>query len=180
LPLAKVVNHRLGFEVSTPLPIARSYELAKFLLRLGLPFRVSPSCHRMRPDCPTSKLVHKHVARPSRGLIPFSVFPAARSYIHPTNSQSAGYVAPSGFRTLSTPCSPHDLSGLFHPEPALGVHPSRPSSSRNAVRRFRRRSPPEVPTGSEESARLSRGTARYEKPAHGNWGLARVPCRLPP
>jgi hypothetical protein len=90
LPLAKVANHRLGFEVSTPLPFARSYELAKFLLRLGLPFRVSPSCHRMRPDCPTSCLVHKLVARPSRGLIPFDVFPAARSHIPPTDSQSIG------------------------------------------------------------------------------------------
>jgi len=41
----------------------------------------------------------------------------------PGVSQHAGYVAPSGFLTLSTPCSPHDLPGLFHPGSACGVLP---------------------------------------------------------
>jgi len=36
--------------------------------------------------------------------------------IHP-----AGSVAPSGFRTLSTLCSPCNLAGLFHPATTLGV-----------------------------------------------------------
>jgi hypothetical protein len=39
------------------------------------------------------------------------------------DSHSTGYVAPSGFRTLSTLCSPHDLPGLFRPGPAHGVSP---------------------------------------------------------
>jgi len=34
---------------------------------------------------------------------------------------SSGYVAPSGFCTLSTPCSHRGLPGLFHPDPAPGV-----------------------------------------------------------
>jgi hypothetical protein len=49
---------------------------------------------------------------------------------------------------LSTPCSPVDLPGLFHPGPALGVHPSRPRSSRAAVRHSWRRVPPGVPAAS--------------------------------
>jgi hypothetical protein len=39
----------------------------------------------------------------------------------PAASQSAGAVAPPGFCTLSTPCSPRALPGLFHPGSALGV-----------------------------------------------------------
>jgi len=44
-----------------------------------------------------------------------------------------GYVATSGFRTLSPLCSPCDLPSLFHLGPTLGVHPSRPCSSCCAV-----------------------------------------------
>ena len=53
----------------------------------------------------------------------------------------AGYVAPPGFRTLSTLCSPRDLPSLFHPGPALGLRPSRLSSPRCAVRPLERRFP---------------------------------------
>jgi hypothetical protein len=55
-------------------------------------------------------------------------FPLQRLHSHeePHNaggSHPAGCVAPSGFRTLSAPCSPHGLPGLFHPGPAHGVLP---------------------------------------------------------
>lgn len=59
-----------------------------------------------------------------RGFVPYSVY--NHKELHTSNgSQTAGYVAPSEFLTLSTPCSPHGLLGLFHPSPAHGVHPSR-------------------------------------------------------
>jgi len=61
----------------------------------------------------------------SRGLVPVSVLPAMESHLTPARSQPAGYVAPSGFLTLSAPCSPHGLPGLFHPGSAFGVRPSR-------------------------------------------------------
>jgi hypothetical protein len=56
-----------------------------------------------------------------RGFFPYSVLPIARSHLNPAGSQPAGSVASSGFRTLSTLCSPRDLPGLFHPGSALGV-----------------------------------------------------------
>jgi hypothetical protein len=46
-------------------------------------------------------------------------------------------VAPTGFRTLSTHCSPPNLPSLFHPGPAFGVHPSRLCSAMSAVRASR-------------------------------------------
>jgi hypothetical protein len=55
----------------------------------------------------------------------------------------AGPVAPPGFRTLSTLCSPNDLPGLFHPDPAVGVYPSRRCSPGGAVRPLGRRVPPD-------------------------------------
>jgi len=56
-----------------------------------------------------------------RGSFPCSVLPIARSHLPPAGSHPTGYVASPGFRTLSTPCSPRDLPGLFHPGSALGV-----------------------------------------------------------
>jgi hypothetical protein len=44
-----------------------------------------------------------------------------RGATYPAGSHPAGFVAPSGFLTLSTPCSPHGLPGLFHPSTAHGV-----------------------------------------------------------
>jgi len=58
--------------------------------------------------------------------------------------QPTGYVASSGFLNLSTPCSPRDLSGLFHPESVLGIHPSRLLPAAGAVRPLERRSLHEV------------------------------------
>jgi len=75
-----------------------------------------------------------------RGFFPFSVLPVARSHFAPAGSLPTGYVASSGFRTLSTLCSPHDLPGLFHPGSALGV-PLRGLSPHGAVRSLERRTP---------------------------------------
>jgi hypothetical protein len=77
---------------------------------------------------------------PSEVTVPYRVFPVWGSAIAmrlpkplcfraPKNT----VVAPAGFRTLSTPCSPPDLPGLFHPGPASGVHPSRLCSAVSAV-----------------------------------------------
>jgi hypothetical protein len=59
-----------------------------------------------------------------RGLVPYSVCNHEERLIS-DRSHPAGYVASSEFLTLSTPCSPHGLLGLFHPSPAHGVCPSR-------------------------------------------------------
>jgi hypothetical protein len=59
-----------------------------------------------------------------RGFVPYSVYNHKEPLIS-GSFHTAGYVASSEFLTLSTPCSPHGLLGLFHPSPAHGVHPSR-------------------------------------------------------
>jgi hypothetical protein len=53
-------------------------------------------------------------------LFPFSVFPTTRS-LEPRRLPRQPSLAPSGFCTLSTLCSPRDLSDLFHSDPALGI-----------------------------------------------------------
>jgi hypothetical protein len=68
------------------------------------------------------------VSRRSRWLAPSEVSSPSASLSHeephtPGGTHPDGYVAPSGFRTLSTPCSPHGLPGLFHPGTAHGVSP---------------------------------------------------------
>lgn len=73
--------------------------------------------------------------------MPFSVLPTAQSYLTPAGPNPTGYVAPSGFRTLSTPCSLRGLLGLFHPSSARGLCPSRSCSPRDAVRFLKRRDP---------------------------------------
>jgi hypothetical protein len=119
-----------------------------------------------------------HTAHPFRGFFPFSVFPAARSHLPSVSFHLTGYVAPLGFRTPSTPCSPHDLPGLFHPGPAHGVVPSRPCSLRNAVRPFERRDPHAIgPTPKRRSP--PQGFARSEDPARRSWGLAKIPAGCP-
>jgi hypothetical protein len=105
--------------------------------RLWLPYRVSPVHHRDRATLPKPR----SSARPFRGLFPFSVFTATQSHLDPVDPNPSGSVAPSGFLTLSTLCSPRDLPGLFHPDPAHGVLPSRPWSSHSAVRPLGRRFP---------------------------------------
>jgi hypothetical protein len=80
-------------------------------------------------------------SRPFRGFLPFSVLPATQSHLTPAGPNPTGCVAPSGFHTLSTPCSLRGLLGLFHPSSARGLRPSRCFSPRDAVRPFGRRDP---------------------------------------
>jgi hypothetical protein len=75
---------------------------------------------------------------------PLQRFASHGEHHNPEETHLLGYVAPSGFLTLSTPCSPHDLPGLFHPGSAHGVHPSRPCSPAGAIRPLERRCPPGV------------------------------------
>jgi hypothetical protein len=96
----------------------------------------------------------------------------------PGGFQPTGYVAPPGFLTLSTLCSPRDLLGLFHPSSALGVFPSRPYSLPAAVRPLGRRSPPEVRPACLGERPLQ-GLARQPEPGPRAWGLARLPRRCP-
>jgi hypothetical protein len=118
-------------------------------------------------------------AHPFRGLFPFSVFPIARSHIAPMRFHLTGYVAPLGFRTPSTLCSPHDLSGLFHPDPAHGVLPSRLFSPRNAVRSLKRRNPHAIGYDANVVS-PPQGFTRPGDPAHRPRGLAKDPGRMPP
>lgn len=88
-----------------------------------------------------------------RGFVPYSVC----NHEEPLTSDSshtAGYVAPSEFLTLSTPCSPHGLPGLFHPGPAHGVRPSRFYSLPAVV----------LPFGSRTLLGLASHTPKHELP----------------
>jgi hypothetical protein len=100
-----------------------------------------------------------------RGLVPCDVFPAAGSNLHPTTSQAIGYVTPSGFRTLSTPCSPHNLPGLFLPGSVSGVNPPRFYSLDRAVRPLSRRSPLDVGPLLESNSLHPQGLAHSPGPA---------------
>jgi hypothetical protein len=122
---------------------------------------------------------NEHAAHPFQGSFPFSVFPVMRSHLHPVRFHLSGYVAPLGFRTPSTLCSPHDLPGLFHPSPAHGVLPSGLFSPRNAVRSLERRDP-HVVFCDANAALPPQGFTRPEDPAHRSWGLAKDPSRIPP
>jgi hypothetical protein len=111
-------------------------------LRLWLPYRVLPmdrsgsSRLRQRLHLSVAESSLATRARTFRGFVPYRVFPAWGSAItkrFPYRFASA-VVTPSGFRTLSTFCSPPDLPGLFHPDPASGVHPSGFCSTTSAVR----------------------------------------------
>jgi len=108
--------------------------------RLWLLYRVSPVHHRKG-----------HVA--TRWLTPLAPSEVSSptafvSHEEPHTSggsQPTGYVASTGFLALSTPCSPRDLLGLFHPRCALGVRSSRLSSTADAVRPLGRRDPLGLP-----------------------------------
>jgi hypothetical protein len=122
----------LRFLRRRPSPILANQRIS--LLRLWLPYRVSPIHHHERPVFTAGEPTHKTPRPPLPRFCPRQRFPSRAEPHTPDGSHTAGYVAPSGFLTLSTLCSPRDLPGLFHPGPALGVRPSRPSSSRDAVR----------------------------------------------
>jgi hypothetical protein len=133
--------------------------------RLWLPYRVLPMRHRAQRVSRLSPA--NHTVHPFRGFFPFSVLPVMRSHLPPVRFHRTGYVAPLGFRTPSTPCSPHDLPSLFHPGPAHGVLPSRPLSPRNAVRPLERRDPHAI--GCNANATSSpQGFSRPGDPAHSH------------
>jgi len=135
----------LAFEVFTPL-------LFPALTRApGNPltsFGSSTECHQHNTASFPALSAQAPEKKPFHPLLP-RFFPLQRFASHgephnPASPTSSGSVAPSGFLTLSTPCSPRDLPGLFHPGSAHGVHPSRPSSPTGAVRPLERRVPPGV------------------------------------
>ena len=142
--------------------------------RLWLPYRVSPMHHRDRDLLFAQRMPRSPLPR----FVPLQRLASLAEPHTPDGSQTTGYVAPSGFLTLSTLCSPRDLLGLFHPSSALGVYPSRPYSLLGAVRPLGRRIPLEV-----RSIRLAerplQGVARQAEPGPRAWGLARIPCRCP-
>jgi hypothetical protein len=120
----------LDFEVFTPSSVStrlgvEHIPLSDLAPLQGMTNTAPQSLRRRVASVPTEvstvALTAALALAPSRGLFPFSVFPAAVSYLNPVNTQFTGYVASSGFRTLSTLCSHRSLPGLFHPGPALGV-----------------------------------------------------------
>jgi hypothetical protein len=157
------------------------------LSSLDSTLRVSPIRHHhstlSRRFCGPRSLCFSYAVAcgPFRGLVPFSVFPAARSYRSPP-IPTGGPVSSSGFRTLSTLCSPHDLLGLFHPNPAHGVLPSRLCSPRGAVRPFERRLPPDFPCSPALRAtrRPSRDCAHRPEPEPPVLGFSQNSTSVPP
>lgn len=87
-------------------------------LRLWLPSGVSPVRHRD----PDRDRLRSRWSTPSEVSSP-SAFLSHEELHNPTRTHPSGCVASSGFRTLTTLCSPHGLPGLFHPGSAHGVSP---------------------------------------------------------
>jgi hypothetical protein len=115
---------RSGSEASTP-PPRPSLTEGCVLSRALAPFQgVTDACRARTGSVGLLQPFQRDHA--FRGLVPYSVFLDTGSdesrLRHPVPPAT---FAPSGFRTLSTLCSPHGLPSLFHPGPALGVHPSR-------------------------------------------------------
>lgn len=136
-------------------------------------FTLAPPCAAYSGLSPGNPAAH-----PFRGFLPFSVLPAARSYLISVSFHLTDYVASLGFRTPSTLCSPHGLPGLSHPGSALGILPSRLFSPRNAVRSFERHDPHTVGYGFD-TAPPPQGFTRYEDPARVSWGLAKDTAGCP-
>jgi len=73
---------------------------------------------------------------------------------YPRAFHRASYVAPSGFLTLSTLCSPFDLPSLFHLGSAFGVCSSRPFSTPDAI----------IPLGTCDPREVSSAAAHGRRP----------------
>jgi hypothetical protein len=141
--------------------------------RLWLPYRVSPMPHRsVLMPCSTRTPSQQRALCPFRGLFPFSVLPTVGSHLTRRDPASSGYVAPSGFLTLSTLCSPHGLPGLFHPGPAHGVSLRGFHPPNGAVCSFERRLPLEVPSDASTPA-ASSGLSTPQESLPQTWGLTR-------
>jgi len=110
---------RLDSGVSTPLPIPR-FE------NRGNPLSGFDSLSEFHPYITASNrdpILESRLNAPSEVSSP-STYLSREEPLNPGSSQLAGWVAPSGFLTPSTLCSPHGLPGLFHPGSAHGVWPS--------------------------------------------------------
>jgi hypothetical protein len=126
--------------------------------------RVAPRC---RPGHAPSEVLSPTASCQSRGA----------TYTRP-GPTPAGYVAPSGFRTLSTPCSPRDLPGLFHPGSAHGV-PLRGLSLHGAVRPLERRTPRVFGWALAGFASPS-GIEHTMEILHAGLGFSQVTAPMPP
>lgn len=128
--------------------------------RLGLLCRVSPIHVVSSPSCGTCVPKNARFAggspTPSEVLSPSTSFQSCGAHDVGDIPLPSDQAAPSEFLTLPTRCSPQGLLGLFHPNPATGVPPSRPFSSYAAVRVFTRRCPRDV-------TRLSRDNLAHLK-----------------
>jgi hypothetical protein len=93
-------------------------------------FTVVRSKSASRPDLLCRSKAHRVVCTTCafRGFEPSNVSPPRGAPLcsrWATKTHQLIPVAPSGFLTLSTRCSPRDLPSLFHPGSVFGVYPSR-------------------------------------------------------
>jgi hypothetical protein len=183
---AKTPRHALGscrfpyVVIWGPIPKARRPDSTLGLQRLHLPpatvrsqgdplsgFSSPTECHQYARQVSSSSaeaLLDYHLHLPRFG--PLQRFPSHEEPLTPRGPTPLGYVAPPGFLTLSTPCSPHGLPGLFHPGPAHGVQP------------FEALLPPRVPYALSSAASLSKLT-RGPKTSGPSSGLG-TPEEVPP
>jgi hypothetical protein len=171
---SKTLWSRLDPEVFTPPPIRHRSTTPNILSQALAPLQ---SVTSTSPQMLLPRVGYPALA-PSEVFSPLAFLRREEPHT-PAGSRPSGYVASPGFPTLSTPCSPRDLPGLFHPRSAFGVHPSRPSSSRDAVRPLERRAPRGLPPP-QLTAKLPTGTPTPQKARRQSWGLASRLTRLPP
>jgi hypothetical protein len=130
------VDNGFGSEVSALLPSRNELTMRKILSQALAPLQsftnASPQVRRLHGSIP---LV------PSEVLSPIAFSWTRGATLTRRDPNSSGYVALTGFHTLSAPCSPRDLPGLFHPGSTYGVHPSGHLPSLSAVRPLGRRDP---------------------------------------
>jgi hypothetical protein len=158
---------RFDSEVFTPPPIRPPVLVSNILSQALAPLQSFTSTSPQNPLLRDSRR-----PLPLPRFLPLQRFPSHKEPHSPNGSQPAGYVAPSGFLTLSTLCSPHGLPSLFHPGPAHGVNPSRSFSSRGAVRPSGRR----IPRGfafSQLSQRYPSGIPTPPEAQHQAWRLTK-------
>jgi hypothetical protein len=122
--------------VSALLPSRNELTVRKILSQALAPLQsltnASPQVRRLHGSIP---LV------PSEVLPPVAFSQSRGATLTRRDPNPSGYVALTGFHTLSTLCSPRDLPGLFHPGSTCGVYPSRHLPSLSAVRPLDRRNP---------------------------------------
>ena len=90
------------------------------LLRLWLPYRVSPIHHHERPVFTAGEPTHKTARPPLRGFVPYSVFPAAQSHIPPTVPTPPVTLRPQGFSPSRRFAPRATCRAYFIPVPLLG------------------------------------------------------------